>query len=226
MGPQTAQPSPGPSGQRPSTECDARILSRLETEPTANRGETWISVDVETSGPTPGVASLLSIGACVVGRRDLAFLVEMRPVIGMGWSGEAEAIHGLTREHLDAHGLEQSEAMARFADWIATLPAVAAGARPVFVGFNAPFDWMFVADYFWRFYGSNPLGISALDIKALYLGRRWPDVTAWAETTRTRIDARDPGVAGAPLTHDALDDARRQAELLERLLADRDRSDG
>ena len=187
--------------------------------------ETWISVDVETSGPTPGVASLLSIGACVVGQPDGGFSIEVRPVEGMGWSAEAEAIHGLTREHLQAHGLEPGQAMGRFAEWIAAIPAVAAGARPVFVGFNAPFDWMFVADYFWRFHGSNPLGISALDIKALYLGRTWPNVTAWSDTTLSRIDARTPGVAGAALTHDALDDARRQAELLERLLAGSDRSE-
>ena len=94
----------------------------------------------------------------------------------------------------------------------------------MFVGFNAPFDWMFVADYFWRFTGSNPLGISALDIKALYLGLAWPDVTTWAETTRTRIEARDPGVTGRALSHDALDDARQQAELIERLLVAEDRS--
>lgn len=174
---------------------------------------------METSGPAPSVASLLSIGACVVGQPDLAFYVEIRPVAGMDWTVEAEAIHALTRDHLAENGLEPAEAMGRFADWIAGLPSVERGARPVFVGFNAAFDWMFVADYFWRFHGSNPLGISALDIKALYLGLTWPDVRAWAETTRSRMEARNPGIAGTPLTHDALDDARQQAGLLERLLA-------
>ena len=193
----------------------------MDTEQHPARPETWISIDVETSGPTPGVASLLSIGACVVGQADQAFYVELRPVPGMGWTAEAEAIHALTRDHLAEHGLDPAEAMRRFAEWIAWLPSVAAGARPVFVGFNAPFDWMFVADYFWRFHGSNPLGVSALDIKALYLGMAWPDVRDWTDTTRTRIEAHDPGLAGTPLTHDALDDARQQAELLERLLSRR-----
>ena len=137
------------------------------------------------------------------------------------WTAEAEAVHGLTRDHLAEHGLEPPEAMSRLAHWIDGLPSVAHGARPVLVGFNAPFDWMFVADYFWRFHGSNPLGISALDIKALYLGLEWPDVTAWADTTRSRIEARNPGVTGQPLSHDALDDARQQADLIERLLARR-----
>ncbi len=187
--------------------------------------ETWISVDVETSGPAPGIASLLSIGACVVWHPDQVFSVELRPVPGAVWTAESEAVHGLTQVHLAEHGLEPADAMARFADWIAALPSGVRGERPVLVGFNAPFDWMFVADYFWRFHGSNPLGISALDIKALYLGRTWPVVTAWSDTTRSRIEARTPGVAGPALTHDALDDARRQAELLERLLAGSDRSE-
>ncbi len=195
------------------------ILSRLDTEQRRADPETWISIDVETSGPTPGVASLLSIGACVVGRPDESFYVELRPVPGMGWTAEAEAIHALTRDHLAEHGLEPAEAMGRFAEWIAALPQVVRGGRPVFVGFNAAFDWMFVADYFWRFHGSNPLGVSALDVKALYLGMTWPDVRDWADTTRSRIEARNPGLTGTALTHDALDDARRQAELIERLLA-------
>ena len=188
--------------------------------------ETWISIDVETSGPSPSVASLLSIGACVVGQPDQAFSVELRPVPEMDWLAEAEAIHSLTRDHLAEHGLDPPEAMHRFADWIAALPSVERGARPVFVGFNAPFDWMFVADYFWRFHGSNPLGVSALDIKALYLGMAWPDVRDWADTTRSRIEARNPGISGGPLTHGALDDARQQADLIERLLARRDETAG
>ena len=198
----------------------------MSTERRRPHPETWISVDVETSGPTPGVASLLSIGACVVWDHDQTFAVELRPIPGTVWTESAQDIHGLTREHLDAHGLEPAEAMTSFADWIAALPSVAAGARPVFVGFNAPFDWMFVADYFWRFTGSNPLGVSALDIKSLYLGRTWPEVTAWADTTRTKIQARDAGTTATALTHDALDDARQQAAMLERLLGDAERSDG
>jgi DNA polymerase III epsilon subunit-like protein len=84
----------------------------------------------------------------------------------------------------------------------------------VFVGFNAPFDWMFVADYFHRYLGGNPFGVSALDLKALYMGKF--DVARWAETTKRAI-AKRIVVEGAH-THQALDDAREQAELARRLL--------
>ena len=131
--------------------------------------ETWISVDVETSGPTPGTGSLLAIGACLVDRPEEGIELLVRPDPALPWSDEAEAVHRLWRERLAREGLEPGEAMERLAAWLERV--VPAGARPVFVGFNAPFDWMFVAEYSWRHLRRNPFGISALDLKALYLGR-------------------------------------------------------
>ena len=92
---------------------------------------------------------------------------------------------------------------------------VPAGSRPVFVAFNAPFDWMFVADYAWRHLGRNPFGISALDLKALYLGRHLDTVERWAETSGDHVRARYP--VDLPHTHRALDDAREQAAICRRI---------
>ena len=50
----------------------------------------------------------------------------------------------------------------------------------MFVGFNAAFDWMFVADYFERYLGRNPFGYTALDIKAFAMGRLGG---TWADTS-------------------------------------------
>ena len=56
------------------------------------------------------------------------------------------------------------DAMVRMLEeWLAT---ELDGRPPVFVGHNAAFDWMFVADCFERHLGRNPFGHSALDIKA------------------------------------------------------------
>ena len=100
--------------------------------------------------------------------------------------------------------------------WLAT---TADGSRPIFVGFNAPFDWMFVADYFWRYLGRNPFGISALDLKSYYMGRY--GVERWAETSRQYVCATLGLVPDR--THNALDDARDQAQLA-RILMGRSRS--
>ena len=73
---------------------------------------------------------------------------------------------------------------------------------------------MFVADYFWRYLGRNPFGISALDLKSYYMAR--VGVTRWEETRRAYVDER---LALAPdHTHHALEDARGQAALARALM--------
>jgi DNA polymerase III epsilon subunit-like protein len=177
--------------------------------------ETWISVDVETSGPTPAAGSLLAIGACLVDRPEEAIELLFRPDPALPWSDDAEAIHRLSRDRLAREGLPPREAMKRFAAWLEAV--VPAGSRPVFVAFNAPFDWMFVADAAWRHLGRNPFGISALDLKALYLGRHMDTVLRWGETSSDHVRARYP--VDLPHTHGALDDAREQAAICRWILA-------
>ena len=172
----------------------------------------YISVDVETAGPSPSLHSLLSIGACTVSEPRKTFYVEFKPVTDEALP-EALAISGLSLEKLGEHGVPPAEAMARFASWLdAVTPP---GERPVFVAFNAPFDWMFVNDYFHRFLGRNPFGHSALDIKALYMGSAG---VSWGETGWRSVASRY--LEGRHLTHHALRDAIDQAEILERILPD------
>jgi hypothetical protein len=85
----------------------------------------------------------------------------------------------------------------------------------VFLAFNAPFDWMFVEDYFRRFLGRNPFGYSALDMKAYYMGMAG---VAWARTSMRYLSPRYLG--GSHLSHNALGDARDQAELFRAMLAE------
>jgi len=177
--------------------------------------ETWISVDVETSGPTPAAGSLLAIGACLVERPDEGIELLLRPDLERPWSEAAAAIHGLGRERLAREGLEPADALTRLAAWLERV--VPAGSRPVFVGFNAPFDWMFVADAAWRHLGGNPFGASALDLKALYLGRHLDEVRRWGETSSHHVRARYP--VDLSHTHRALDDAREQAAICRAILA-------
>jgi ribonuclease T len=173
----------------------------------------FVSVDVETAGPSPGQYSLLSIGACLVTDPQRAFYVELKPLNDRA-TESALSISQLSLQELADTGVPPAEAMQRFADWLtAELPG---GSRPIFVAFNAPFDWMFVCDYFHRFLGSNPFGHAALDLKALYMGLH---AVPWSETTMRHVSARY--LEGGALTHNALRDARDQAELLCRMLGNR-----
>lgn len=178
--------------------------------------EALVSVDIEASGPSPATGSMLSMGACLVDDPAVGIYIELRPIEGHVWDASAERIHGLNRERLEVEGLEPQAAMEQLADWLAE---ACTGRRPVFVGFNAPFDWMYVADYFWRYIGRNPFGVSALDLKSYYMASAGE--STWERTRRIYIDERlgiDPDH-----NHHALDDARGQARLA-RLLLGRDRA--
>jgi ribonuclease T len=171
--------------------------------------ETYVSVDVETAGPSPSVYSLLAIGACLVDDPAQTFTIELQPIHDRA-TAEALAISGLSLERLARDGVPPAEAMARFEAWLER--AVPAGHLPVFVGFNAAFDWMFVADYFHRFLGRNPFGHTALDLKAYAMGLQGGD---WSDTTKAALSARYPDIP--PLSHNALQDALDQAELFRRM---------
>jgi hypothetical protein len=96
--------------------------------------------------------------------------------------------------------------MRAFSNWL----ALAAGVdeSPIFVGFNAPFDWSFVNYYFHRFGGGNPFGFTGVDIKALYMGATGCD---WADTRSSKIAERlKPALKG---DHNPLHDAQYQAEI-------------
>src|SRR4051812_40180642 len=104
--------------------------------PTMSKPECYISVDVETAGPIPAEYSLLSLGACVVGRRDEEFYVEFKPLNGNAVP-EALKVSGFDLAELTRTGERPEEGMAKFRDWVRQASGAAA---PVFVGFNAGFD--------------------------------------------------------------------------------------
>ena len=169
----------------------------------------FVSVDIEASGPSPSRHSILSIGACLVDDPMRGFYAELRP-----WSREADPaamrVHGLSLDELTERGEEPAAALRRMEDWLA---AEVAGGNPVFVGHNAAFDWMFVADAFHRYLGHNPFGHAALDTKSFFAGLTG---ARWSETGLAQIAARFGEIGTLP--HHALEDARIQARLFAAML--------
>ena len=172
--------------------------------------EFYVSVDVETSGPVPGQYSLLSIGACTIFEPRSSFYVELQP-INANFTEEAMSIHRLSLEQLSARGEDPALALTRFANWLGEQAPI--GQHPIFVAFNAGFDWMFLSYYFFHYLGYNPFGHAALDIKAYYMGKF---NVAWAETSMRYVSPRFLG--DQPLTHHALRDAIDQANIFLQLL--------
>jgi len=174
-----------------------------------SNAEIYISVDVEASGPFPPTYSMLSIGACVVGVPEASFYAELKP-ISERVVAEAIKVVGKPLEHFTKCGREPRIVMAEFEEWV---KSISGGQTPVFVGFNAAFDWAFVNWYFHTYLGRTPFGIAPLDIKAYFMGLKGVE---WEETRSSRIPEMFKGPAAQ--THNALDDARSQAQMFERML--------
>ena len=177
-----------------------------------NRGgkvrEIYISVDVESAGPVPSTFSMLSLGAVVVDDPNKTFYVKLKPVNDK-FVPDAMKVVGKTLQDFAKCGRDPKEAIVAFRDWIVS---VAKAAKPVFVGFNATFDWAFVNFYFHEHLGGNPFGFGGIDIKSYYMGMTG---CTWDETRSSRIRAEFKGTARH--THNALDDAVEQAEMFRRM---------
>jgi len=136
----------------------------------------YLSIDVEASGPFPGLYSLVSVGAVPVIEGDgawsvdegRAFYIELKPLPEAASMPEAMAVHGLTTEHLAREGVDPADAVERFAAYVAGLEAefgyVKAAAWP------SSFDGPYVGWYAQRFLGHNPLGHSQFDIPSFAMG--------------------------------------------------------
>lgn len=176
--------------------------------------ECFISVDIETTGPTPGSYSMFEIGATRVENPEWDFNASLKLLPGARFEQEALRAIGRTEAELEqpTFGADPREVMQNFADWV---KAQSQGhGRPIFVANNAPFDWMFVAWYFEEFGIENPFGYSAFDMKAYFMGLTR---CSWSEATLVNM-ARYAGVTFKKLPHRALDDAIIQSQIFARLL--------
>lgn len=170
-----------------------------------NRQEIFISVDIEASGPIPGEFSLLTIGACEVYNPENSFSGALKPITSK-FDPEAMAVIGLTHDSFQITGEHPIKVLEEFRDWVSR--CCGADSNPVFVGFNAAFDWSFINYYFHRFLNANPFGFSALDIKSMYLGAF---NTSWQQTKSSQITTQLNPVLKP--NHEALRDAQFQAEI-------------
>ena len=180
----------------------------------------YVCVDVEASGPVPGLYNLVSIGAVritlndgVYGRGE-EFYRELQP-ISDGFDPHAMSIHGISEAHLRAHGTPAKTAMSDLTEWVSSFTKD--GERALFVGHNAPFDWMYIAYYFAWAEMENPFGYNALDTKALMMGRLG---IPWRRCNKEEMLKQYPRLRppNPQDVHNALADAQFQADILIALL--------
>ena len=178
--------------------------------------EIYVSTDVEADGPIPGPHSMLSFASAafmadktLLGTfsRNLETLPEAKadPKTAAWWESQPEA-WAACRADLRP----PEEAMRDYLRWLKALPG-----RPVFVGYPAAYDFMFVYWYLMRFTGESPFSHSALDIKTFAMALLGGD---YRESTKRNMPKR--WFDKLPHTHVALDDAIGQGALFCNMLAE------
>lgn len=170
--------------------------------------ERYFSVDIESAGPIPESTACYH-RACVVDDPSQTFYVEVAP-LSRDFVPEAINVSGFDLARLEKEGQPPQEAMPAFRRWV---EAAAGDAKPVFVGFNACYDWQFVNWYLESFAGGRPFGFGGVDIKSYFMGIRG---NLWAATTSSQLPLEFQ--PDTPQTHNALDDARAQASTFAKLL--------
>ena len=178
--------------------------------------ETYVSTDVEADGPIPGPHSMLSLGsAAYLADKTLlsTFTVNLETLpdaagdpTTMGWWLEHPEAWAACRKDPE----DPQTAMQRYCDWLACLPGT-----PVFVGYPAAYDFMFVQWYLHRFTGQQPFARSALDIKTLAMA-----VMKRPYTETDKASMPEAWFEMLPHKHEALDDALEQGTLFCNLLAE------
>ena len=176
--------------------------------------EIYISTDVETDGPIPGPNSMLSLGSAaytpnkaLISTFEANF--ELLPgAVGdlktMAWWQSKPGAWKAHRENLQ----DPATAMRDYVSWIGTLPGT-----PVFVGYPAGFDFLFVYWYLIKFTGQSPFSFSALDIKSFAMAQLKTD---YRQSTKRNMPRR--WFDKAPHTHKVLDDAIEQGLLFCNML--------
>jgi hypothetical protein len=178
--------------------------------------EIYVSTDVEADGPIPGPSSMLSFAsAAYTADKQLlgTFSANLETLQGASadpltmkwWATQPEAWAACRR-----NPQSPEVAMREYVGWLKALPG-----KPVFVGYPASFDFMFVNWYLMRFAGETPFGFSAIDIKTYAMAMLKAD---YRETTKQQMPAH--WLSAHPHTHVALDDAIEQGTLFCNMLAE------
>jgi hypothetical protein len=180
------------------------------------RTEIYVSTDVEVDGPIPGPHSMLSFAsAAYLADKTLVttFSANLAPLPGATGHPDTMAWWAQHPDAWQASRTDQRQpqvAMVDFTAWLDDLPGL-----PVFVGYPASFDFMFVYWYLMRFVGRSPFSFSALDLKTMAMVMLRRD---FRRSTKSAMPKR--WFDDLPHSHVALDDAIEQGALFCNMLAE------
>ena len=171
--------------------------------------EIYVSTDIETDGPAPGINSMLSFASAafnIEGELVDTFTANIHtlpdgkqnPETMLFWARFPVAFVACRKNLQDPQ-----EALINYTNWLNRL-----GGKPVFVAYPAGFDFTFMYWYLMKYTGKSPFGFSCIDMKsyASAVLKKPFRKTTWKNMPKRWFSEREH-------THVALDDAIEQGEL-------------
>jgi len=171
---------------------------------------TYMSIDIETFGPTPGLHSMISLGAGAFD--DAGILLDSRqwnlwplpdtkadPATSKFWMAQPPEVLQRATEN----ALDPALAMREFDAWCRALPG-----HKICIAWPATWDYAFVFHYLIRFVGRSVFGYSALDIKSLMFA-----LTGQFRSKKHLPQEVLASLTKRPHTHVAVEDAIEQGEI-------------
>lgn len=182
--------------------------------------EIYISTDIEADGPIPGIYSMLSFAsAAYTANKQLLGTfsanlntlpeAQVHPATKLWWDKNPEA-WDICRQNCQ----DPATAIQEYVDWLKKLPG-----KPIFVGYPAAYDFMFIYWYLIKFTGESPFSHSALDIKTYAMAVL---KTPFRETSKRKMPKH--WFDNLPHSHVALDDAIEQGALFCNILKEQTES--
>lgn len=176
--------------------------------------EIYVSCDIEADGAIPADNSMLSLGAAAFtkdGKMLGTFSINFETLPGatadpstMEWWSKNKEAYDETRKDVK----DPKEAIGAYVNWVNSL-----GGKPVFVGYPATFDFLFVYWYMRHFGYESPFSFSALDIKTYAMAVM---KTEYRKSTKRNMPKR--WFSDDKHTHVAVDDAIEQGKLFINIL--------
>lgn len=185
----------------------------------AQAPEIYVSTDIEADGPIPGPNSMLSFAsAAYLADKTLVATYSANlhtlpgavadPRTSAWWKQFPEAWEACRQDPRAPEAV-----MPEYCSWLEQLPG-----KPVFVGWPAAWDFMWIYWYLVRFAGQRPFSETALDVRSYAMAMRR---TEYCKTGKRYLPQR--WFDELPHTHVALDDAREQGALFCNMLAENTR---
>jgi len=134
--------------------------------------EIYVSIDIETNGPIPGMYSMLSLGAVAFnkcGEEIASISANLLPLMGASEDPETMKWWSTQPDAWVACSTNQQKprlVMEGFSRLLDSLPGF-----PVFVAYPVAFDIMFLYWYLQKFVGKTPVGFRAIDIRSFIMGK-------------------------------------------------------